>query len=124
VQGGGCCEAHLHGIEVFKYAAIFRYVILLPAETQFIVRHFPIKQIAAVAFVNYHQVVLIDRRRFRAIRCVEDPLDQALNSADVDFGFGLGGHIGKCLETEDVCERFTRDDLSGGELTFRLIPKG
>ena len=81
-------EADLHGVEIFQHAAIFRDVVLLPAEAQLGVGHFAIEQIAAMAFIDHHQVVLVDGRRFRAIGRIQHALHQALDGADVDLGFG------------------------------------
>ena len=58
-------EADFHRVEIFQDAAVFGDVVVLAAEAQFGIRHFPVKQIAAVTFIDDHQVVLIDRRRCR-----------------------------------------------------------
>ena len=55
-------EADLHRIEILQDAAVFGDVVILAAEAEFGIRHLAVKQIAAVAFVDDHQIVLIDRR--------------------------------------------------------------
>ena len=83
-------QADLHGVEIFQHAPVFRDVVLLAPEAQFGVRHLAVEQIAAVALVDDHQVVLVDGRRLGRVGGVEHPLDQPLDGADVHLGFGLG----------------------------------
>ncbi len=56
-------KADLHRVEVLQHAAVFRDVVVLDAEVKFGVGHLAVKQIAAMALINDHQVVLIDGRR-------------------------------------------------------------
>ena len=48
---------------MLKDPAIFRDIVRLIAEAEIAIGHFPVEQIAAVAFIDDHQVVLIDWRR-------------------------------------------------------------
>ena len=124
VQGRRGGEADLHGVEVFEHAPIFRDVVLLSSEAQFGIGHFSVEQIAAMAFIDHHEVILIDGRRFRAIGRIQHSLHQTLDRADVDLGVALRRHILQTLEAKDVGKGFPGDDLGGGELARRLIAKG
>src|SRR6266536_736840 len=117
-------EPDLHRVEIFKYAAIFRDVVLLPSETQLGIGHFAIKQIAAMAFIDHHKVILIDGGRFRAIGRIQHALHQPLDGADVHLGFAFGRYVLQALQAENIGKGFPRYDLGRGELAGRLIAKG
>lgn len=76
-----------------------------------------------MTLVNHYEIVLIDRRRFRAIGRIQYSLHQALNGADVDLRFAFGRYVLQALQTEDVGECLPRNDLGCGELTGSLIAK-
>ena len=74
-----------------------------------------------MAFVDHHQIVLIDGRRLGRVGGEQDALHQALNGADVHLRFGLGRHVLQPLQAEDVGEGLAGHDLGGRELARRLI---
>ena len=93
VQGGRGGKADLGRVEILQHAAIFGDVVVLGAEFEFRVGHFAVEQIAAMTFVNDHEVILIDRRRFGIVLREQDAFDESLNGANVHLGFGFRGYV-------------------------------
>ena len=89
MQGRRGGEADLDRVEVFQHAAVFRDVVLLRSEFEFLVGHFAVQQIAAMALVDDHQVILVDRRRVGIVLGEQHAFDEALNGADVHLRLGL-----------------------------------
>ena len=89
MQGRRGGQADFDGVEVLQNAAIFRDIVVLGAELELLVRHFAVEQIAAMALVDDHQVILIDWRRFGIVLGEQDAFDEALNGADVHLRLGL-----------------------------------
>ena len=60
-------QADLHRVEIVQHAPVFRDVVLLAPEAQFGVGHLAVEQIAAMALVDDHQIILVDGRSLRRI---------------------------------------------------------
>lgn len=77
-----------------------------------------------MAFVDDEKVVLADGWAFGGVGVEDDAFDEALDGADVDAGFGVGGGVAEAFEAEDVGEGFGAGEAGGGELVFGLVAEG
>ena len=111
VQSGCRGQTDLDGIEVVKDAPIFGDVVFLATEAQLGVRHFTVEQIATMALVNDHEVVLIDRGRFGRVSGKQHASDEPLNGANVDFGLRLRRHVLQPFQAENFSESLAGHDL-------------
>ena len=120
VQSRCRSQTDFHGVEMFQHAAILRDIVVLVAKAQIAVRHFPIEQIASMAFVDDHQVVLVDWRFFSGALCVEHPADQTLNRTNVDASVFVRLYVFKAFQPENVRKGLAADHFRCRELVFGL----
>jgi len=73
-----------------------------------------------MAFVDDHEVVLIDRRRQAVASGIEYALDQALDRADLHLGFGIGLHVAQSLQPEYFREGLGADHAGRAEFAEGL----
>ena len=118
------CQADADGIEVLDDTAILADIVVLGAEPQLGVAHLAIERVAAVALVDEHQVILVDRGHVLGRGREQHAFDQALDGADVDLSVQVGRGIPQHLETEDVREGSSAHNACAGERVFRLLPEG
>src|SRR5262249_25496610 len=119
-----CRESDFHSVEVFEYPAVFGDVVFLVSEAELGVGEFAIKEVAAVALIDHHQVVLIDGWRLREVLGEEDAFYQALNRADMALRLRVWFDCVESLEAEDVSEGLGGYDSSCCELSGCLCSKG
>ena len=55
-------QPDLDRVEILEHPPVLRDVVLLVAEGDLGIAHLPVEQVAAVAFVDQDQVILVDRR--------------------------------------------------------------
>ena len=117
-------QTDLGRIEIVQHATVFGDVVVLVAEAEFGIRHLAVEQVAPVALVDDHEVVLIDGRRVRRVGGEQGAAHEALDGADVDAGLGVRRHITQGLEAENLGESLPGHDLGCRELPLRLVPEG
>ena len=123
MQGRRGGEADLDRIEVLQHAAIFRDVVVLRAEFEFLVGHFAVQQIAAMALVDDHQIILVDGRRVGIVLREQHAFNEALNGANVHLGLGFWRNVIETLQAEDVGECLDAHDFGRAEFRLGLLAK-
>jgi hypothetical protein len=103
------------------HPAVLADVIGFRPEAELGVAHLAIERVAAMALVDQHEIVLVDRRDLFRRRREQHALDQTLDSADVDLGGRIRRGIAKHLEPEDVSEAAGADDARAGEGVLGLV---
>ena len=120
MQRGGRRQADLDRVEILQDAAVFGDVVLLRPEGELGVGELAVEQVAAMAFIDDDEVILVDRRHVGRSRRKQGPFHQALDGADMHLGFGFGRGGLQPFEIEDVGEGAGTDHLRRLELSGRL----
>ena len=120
VERGSRRQADLDRVEVFEDPAVFGDIVGLIPEAEIAVRHLAIEKIAPMAFIDDHEVVLVNRRRVFRTFGIEHAPNQALDRADMDSCVIIGSDVRQALKAENIGKSLAVDNFGGGELVLGL----